>query len=99
MFKHSLRERPIRSERVGFQTSDLEFPGEGDGRTGEIEGEILLVCNNLYDMRIKPISHLLNPGHQRGQLERIFGEERAYRIINDISFNQGFVSLDVNNDF
>src|SRR4030042_3296606 len=99
VFKHPLGQRPVCSEWVGFQPSDIEIPGKGNGRPGEIKGKILLIHDDFHDMRIEPIPHLLNPCDESGHLEGLVGEEGAYRFINNQPFDQWFVPLDIDDDF
>ena len=99
VLKYPFGKRSACSERIGFQPADLEVPGKRDGRPGKIKGKIFLIHNDLYDMGIEPISHLLDPGHQSGHLKGIINDERPDRFIDDISFYERFVSLDIDDDF
>ena len=99
MLKHPFGKRSARSKGVGFQPANLEVPGKRDGRPGEIKGKILLIRHDLYDMGIEPISHLHDPSHESGHLEGIINDERPDRFINDVSFDERFVSLNIDDDF
>jgi len=64
VFEHPFRQRSVRSKGTGFQSSDMEIPGEGDGRSGEIKSKILLVHHDFHDMGIEPILWVFYPRHQ-----------------------------------
>ncbi len=99
VLKYPSGKRSARSKRVGFQPADLEVPGKRDGRSGEIKGEILSIHHDFYDVGIEPVPHLLDPGHESGQLKGIINDEGLDRFINDVPLDERFVSLDIDDDF
>src|SRR4030043_107271 len=99
MFEDPFRQRFFCAEGVRSNSFNMEFSREGDGRSGEIEGKPLLVDDDLYDMGVEPILHFLNPCHQSRHGEGVVLEERYYRLVDGRSFDERFVSLDINDDF
>jgi hypothetical protein len=98
MFKDPLRERSFCTEGARFETINLEVTRKGDGGPRKIESKVLLIDNDFHHMGIQPILDLVDSSHQRGDGDGFVREKRSDGLINDRTFDQGFIPLDIDDN-